>query len=141
MRGITNDAAFHAVWLYDRFTLSFRDVEDLLTERDVTVPYEAIRLWCHKSGPTFPRNLCRRHGRLADVWQVDNLFITIRGQRRYLRRDVDQDGDVLDILVTRCRDARATKRFFLKLLEKEDRRGSWLPTSCKAMRPPAGNSV
>ena len=107
----------HAVWLCHRFTLSFRDVEDLLALRGVTVSYEAIRLWCRKFGPTFARNLRRRHGRLGDVWHVDQVFVTIRGQRRYLWRAVDQDVAVLDILVTRRRDARAAKRFFRKLLK------------------------
>ena len=107
----------HAVWLCHRFTLSFRDVEDLLALRGVTVSYEAIRLWCRKFGPTSARNLRRRHGRLGDVWHVDEVFVTIRGSRRYLWRAVDQDGDILDILVTRRRDAGAAKRFFRKLMK------------------------
>ena len=107
----------HAVWLYFRFTLSFRDVKDLLAERGVTVSYEAVRLWCRKLGPAFARSLRRRQGRLGDIWQVDEVFIKIRGERRYLWRAVGQDGDVLDILVTRRRDARAAKRFFRKLLK------------------------
>ena len=107
----------HAVWLCHRFTLSFRDVEDLLALRGVTVSYEAIRLWCRKFGPTSARNLRRRHGRLGDVWHVDEVFVTIRGSRRYLWRAVDQDGDILDILVTRRRDTGAAKRFFRKLLK------------------------
>ena len=92
----------HAVWLYHRFTLSFRDVEDLLAERGVTVSYEAIRSWCRKFGPAYARTLRRRQGRLGDIWHVDELFITIRGERHYLWRAVDQDGDVLDILVQCC---------------------------------------
>ena len=70
----------HAVWLYHRFTLSFRDVEDLLAKRGVTFSYEAIRLWCRKFGRTFARNLRRQHGRLGNAWHVDAVFITIRGQ-------------------------------------------------------------
>ena len=104
----------HAVWLYHRFTLSFRDVEDLLAERGVTVSHEAIRLCCRKSGTTFARDLCRRHGRLGDVWHVVGGFITMPGQRRYLWRAAGQDGPVTDILVTRKRDRRAAKRFFRK---------------------------
>jgi putative transposase len=111
----------HAVWLYHRFTLSFRDVEDLLAERGVTVSYEAIRSWCRKFGPEYARILRRRQGRLGDIWHVDELFITIRGQRHYLWRAVDQDGDVLDILVTRRRDKRAAKRFFRKVLRHQER--------------------
>ena len=106
-----------AVWLYNRFTLSFRDVEDLLAARGVTVSYETIRSWCRKFGPAFARTLRRRQGRLGDIWHVDEVFITIRGERHYFWRAVDQDGDVLHILVTRHRDRRAAKRFFRKVLK------------------------
>jgi hypothetical protein len=112
----------HAIWLYHRFALSFRDVEDLLAERGITVSYEAIRSWCRKFGPEYARTLRRRQGRLGDIWHVDELFITIRGQRHYLWRAVDLDGDVLDILVTRHRDQRAATRFFRKILKHEGRR-------------------
>ena len=108
-----------AVWLYHRFTLSFRDVEDLLAERGILVSYEAIRYWCLKFGPRYARSLRRKQGRLGDIWHVDELFITIRGQRYYLWRAVDQDGDVIDILVTRRRDRRAAKRFFRKMLKHQ----------------------
>jgi putative transposase len=111
----------HAVWLYHRFTLSFRDVEDLLAERGITVSYEAIRSWCRKFGASYARTLRRRQGRRGDIWYVDELFVTIRGQRYYLWRAVDQDGDVLDILVTRRRDQRAAKRFFRKVLKRQQR--------------------
>ena len=109
----------HAVWLYHRFTLSFRDVEDLLAERGVTVSYEAIRSWCRKFGAEYARTRRRRQGRLGDIWHVDEVFITIRGERHYLWRAVDQDGDVLDILVTRHRNKRAAKRFFRKVLKRQ----------------------
>ena len=109
----------HAVWLYHRFTLNFRDGEDLLAERGVTVFYEAIRSWRRKFGPAYACTLRRRQGRLGDIWHVDEGFITIRGERHYLWRAVDQDGDVLDILVTRHRDRRATKRFFRKVLKHQ----------------------
>jgi putative transposase len=107
----------HAVWLYHRFCLSFRDVEDLLAERGVTVSYESIRQWCLQFGPEYARRLKRRRGRLGDTWYLDEVFITIRGQRYYLWRAVDQDGDVIDILVQRRRDRHAAKRFFRKLLK------------------------
>ena len=71
----------YAVWLYHRFTLSFRDVEDLLAERGVTVSYEGIRSWCRKFGAEYARTLRRRQGRLGDIWDVDEVFITIRGER------------------------------------------------------------
>ena len=109
----------HAVWLYHRFTLSFRDVEDLLAERGILVSYEAIRHWCRKFGPSYARKLRRKQGKLGDIWHVDELFITIQGQRRYLWRAVDQDGDVIDILVTKRRDRRAAKRFFRRALEHQ----------------------
>ena len=104
----------HAVWLFHRFTLNLRDVEDLLAERDVSVSYEAVRLWCRKFGPAYARNLPCRQGRLGDVWRLDEVFIMIRAERHCLWRAVDPDGDSLDILVTHRRDARAGKRFFRK---------------------------
>ena len=111
----------HAVWLYHRFCLSFRDVEDLLAERGVTVSYEAIRQWCQTFGLNYARRLRRRRGRLGDTWYLDELFVTIRGQRQYLWRSVDQDGDVIDILVQSRRDRRAAARFFRKLLKGQGR--------------------
>ncbi|MGB5295755.1 MAG: IS6 family transposase [Thermoanaerobaculia bacterium] len=107
----------HAVWLYYRFCLSFRDVEDLLAERGVIVSYETIRQWSRKFGAEYARKLKRRQGRLGDTWHLDELFVTIQGERQYLWRAVDQDGDVIDILVQPRRDRRAAKRFFRKLLK------------------------
>jgi len=97
----------HGVWLYHRFSLSFRDVEELLAKRGVMVTYETIRQWCRKFGPEYARKLYRRQGRLGDVWHLDEVFVKIRGERHYLWRAVDQDGDVIDILVQRYRNARA----------------------------------
>ena len=85
----------HAVWLYYRFGLSFRDVEDLLAERGITVTYEAIRLWCRTFGLDYARRLRRRRGRQGDTWYLDELFVKIQGQQQYLWRAVDEDGDVL----------------------------------------------
>jgi putative transposase len=107
----------HAVWLYHRFCLSFRDVEDLLAERGITVSYETIRHWCRKFGTRYARRLKRREGRLGDTWYLDELFVNIQGQRQYLWRAVDQDGDVIDILVQPRRDRRAAERFFRRLLK------------------------
>ena len=107
----------HAVWLYHRFTLSFRDVEDLLAERGIIVSYEAIRFWCLKFGPEYARSIKRNRDRLGDTWHVDEVFVKIQGQQLYLWRAVDQDGDVLDILVTKRRNKRAAKRFFRKVLK------------------------
>jgi putative transposase len=111
----------HAVWLYHRFGLSFREVEELLAKRGIVVSYESIRQWCCKFGPEYARNLRRRKGRLGDVWHLDEVFVNIQGQRHYLWRAVDQDGDVIDILVQRRRNGRAAKRFFRKLLKGQGR--------------------
>jgi putative transposase len=107
----------HAVWLYFRFCLSFRDVEELLFERGVVVTYEAIRKWCGKFGQQYANQLRRRRPRPGDKWHMDEVFLTIKGERHYLWRAVDQEGHVLDILVQRRRDKRAAKRFFRKLLK------------------------
>jgi len=109
----------HAVWLYHRFALSFRDIEDLFAKRGIIVSYESIRYWCQKFGLSYARKLRRKQGTLGDIWHVDELFITIQGQRRYLWRAVDQDGDVIDILVTKCRDRRAAKRFLRRALKHQ----------------------
>ena len=109
----------HSVWLYYRFSLSFRDVEELLAKRGVLVTYETIRQWCRKFGPEYAHNLKRRQGRLGDIWHLDEVFVKIRGERHYLWRAVAQDGDVIEILVQRKRNARAAKRFFRKLLKSQ----------------------
>jgi putative transposase len=106
----------HAVWLYHRLSLSIRDVEDLPAKRGITVTHESIRQWCRKFGPEYARKLKRRQGRLGDVWHLDEVFVRIGGKRHYLWRAVDQDGDVIEILVQRYRNALAAKRFFRKLL-------------------------
>jgi hypothetical protein len=107
----------HAVWLYFRFCLSYRDVEELLFARGVTVTYEAIRKWCRKFGQPYANAL--RHGRPkpGDTWHLDEVFLTINGKRSYLWRAVDQEGNILDILVQRWRDKNAAKTFFRKLLK------------------------
>jgi putative transposase len=105
-----------ALWVYHRFCLSFRDVEDLLAERGISVSYEAIRQWCWKFGPDYARRLKRKQGRLGDTWYLDELFVRINGQQQYLWRAVDQDGDVIDILLQSRRDQRAAERFLRRLL-------------------------
>ena len=111
----------HAVWLYHRFGLSFRDVEDLLAERGVTVTYEAIRQWCLTFGLDYARRLRRRRGRQGDTWYLDEMFVKIQGRQQYLWRAVDEDGDVIDILVQSRRNRRAAARFFRKLLKRRGR--------------------
>jgi putative transposase len=107
----------HTVWLYSRFCLSYRDVEELLFVRGVIVSYEAIRKWYRKVGQQFANQLRRRRPRPGDKWHLDEVFLTINGGRHYLWRAVDQDGNVLDILVQRRRDKIAAKKFFRKLLK------------------------
>ena len=107
----------HVVWLYYRFSVSLRDVEDLLAKRGVIVSHETIRQWIRKFGPQYARTLVRRRGRLGDTWYLDEVFVTIQGKRQYLWRAVDEDGDVIDILVQPRRDRHAAKRFFRKLLK------------------------
>jgi putative transposase len=111
----------HAVWLYYRFSLSFRDVEDLLAQRGIDVTYETIRQWCEKFGPGYAAKLKRRQGRLGDTWYLDEVFVTIRGQRQYLWRAVDQDGDLIDILVQPRRNRHAAEKFFRTLLKSQGR--------------------
>ena len=95
-----------------RFCLSFRDAEDLLAQRGVTVTYETIRQWCQRFGPVYARRLRRRRGRMGDTWHLVEVFVTIQGRQQYLWRAVDEDGDVLDILVQSHRNRRAAVRFF-----------------------------
>jgi putative transposase len=109
----------HCVWLYHRFPLSFREVEEMMEmmlERGVVVSHETVRQWCAKFGQTYANALRRRRARPGDTWHLDEVFIKIRGKTHYLWRAVDQDGTVLDILVTSRRDAKAATRFFRKLL-------------------------
>ncbi len=106
----------YAVWLYHRFNLSHRDIEDLLAERGIEVSYESVRLWCNKFGPVFSRRLKRKHLGFGDTFFIDEVFVNIRGQRHYLWRAVDQDGDVVDVYLQSRRDAKAAKRFFRRLL-------------------------
>src|ERR671928_706628 len=101
----------HAVWLYFRFNLSHRDVEELLAERAIQVSYEAIRLWCRKFGPAYAEQLRRSRPGPADKWHVDEMQLTIRGKRYWLWRAVDQDGFVLDILVQERRNEQAAVAF------------------------------
>ena len=111
------DIIRYAVWLYYRFNLSHRDVEDLLAERGVVVSYESVRCWCNKFGPQYARRLKRRHNGFGDTLYIDEVFVKICGKQRYLWRAVDQDGEVVDIFLQRRRDGKAAKRFFNRLLK------------------------
>jgi len=105
------------VWLYFRFALSYRDVEELLAERGVILSYETVRQWCQKFGQPYANALRRRHPRPGDKWHVDEVFVSINGTQQYLWRAVDQDGTVLDILVQARRDKAAAVKFLRKLLK------------------------
>ena len=107
----------HRVWLYFRFPLSFREVEELMLLRGVAVSYETIRRWCAKFGQAYANQLRRRRPRPGDKWHLDEVFVGINGRLRYLWRAVDQHGNVLDVLVQSRRNAVAAQRFFRKLLK------------------------
>src|ERR1700731_3794757 len=109
----------HAVWLYLRFTLSYRDVEDLLAERGLDISYETIRSWVIKFGPVIARRLRRRRPRPSNRWHLDEMVVRSDGERMYLWRAVDHEGEVLDMLMQRRRDTRAALRLMRKLLRKQ----------------------
>jgi len=106
----------HAVWLYLRFTLSYRDVEELLAERGLDISYETVRCWVLKFGPVIARRLRRCRPRPSNRWHLDEMVVRIAGQRMYLWRAADYEGEVLDMLVQRRRDSRAALRLMRKLL-------------------------
>src|SRR5918998_1032739 len=108
----------HAVWLYVRFTLSYRDVEDLLAERGLEVSYETVRRWVLKFGPAIARRLRQQRPKPSPRWHLDEMEMRIGGERVYLWRAVDDEGEVLDVLVQRRRDKRAALRLMRKLLRK-----------------------
>src|SRR5437667_4465559 len=127
----------HAVWLYFRFHLSFRDVEDLLAERGVVVSHEAIRQWCVKFGAAFAAGLRRGRGRAGDKWHVDEVALKIRGKRHWLWRAVDQHGIVLDILVQKRRDQNAAECFLGQLVDGVGYEPRVVITDKLASYPPA----
>jgi putative transposase len=108
----------HAIWLYARFTLSFRDVEELLAERGIDASYETVRRWFLKFGPSIAANIRRSRPRPSDHWHLDEMVISIRGGKYWLWRAVDNEGEVLDFLVQRRRDAQTAKKLMVKLLKK-----------------------
>ena len=143
------DIISHAVWLYHRFGLSFRDAEDVLTQRGITVTYETIRQWCQTFGLDYARRLRRRRGRMGDTWYLDELFVRIQGRQQYLWRAVDEDGDTIDVLVQSRRNRRAALRFFRKLLKGQgcvprrlitDKLRSY-PAACRTVMPSVVHST
>jgi putative transposase len=109
----------HAVWLYFRFPLSLRLVEEMLLERGILVSYETVRRWALKFGPAYARRLRRKPPSRRDIWHLDEVVVTITGQKHWLWRAVDQDGYVLDEVVQRRRNTTAAKRLLRRLLRKQ----------------------
>jgi putative transposase len=109
----------YAVWLYFRFPLSLRLVEEMLLERGVVVSYETVRRWALKFGPDYARRLKRKTPSRRDIWHLDEVVITIAGQKHWLWRAVDQDGYVLDEIVQTRRNTKAAKRLLKRLLKKQ----------------------
>ena len=108
----------HAIWLYSRFTLSFRDVEDLLAERGITVSYETIRRWVNHFGPMVAADLRKRRPKPHTTWHLDEVYLKINGRMVYLWRAVDAEGEVLDVLIQSRRNKRAALKLMRKLLRK-----------------------
>ena len=107
-----------AIWLYVRFTLSFRDVEDLLAERGIMVSYETVRRWVNHFGPMIAANLRKRRPKPYTTWHLDEVYLKIDGRMVYLWRAVDAEGEVLDVLVQAKRNKRAALKLMRKLLKK-----------------------
>jgi len=106
------------VWLYYRFNLSHRDVEELLAERGIVVSHESIRCWCNKFGAAYAQRLRRKHAGFGDTFYIDEVFVKIQGTQRYLWRAVDQAGEVVDVYLQDRRDGNVAKRFFRCLLKR-----------------------
>lgn len=108
----------HAVWLYARFNLSLREVEEMLLERGIEVSYETVRRWMRKFGPQIARNLRRRQARPGDIWHLDEVVVKVEGRTFWLWRAVDRHGVVLDEILQSKRDTRAAKRLLTTLLKR-----------------------
>jgi putative transposase len=109
----------HAVWLYFRFALSYRDVEDMLAERGIDVTYETVRRWALKFGTAIACKLRRGRPRPHEQWHLDEVFVSINGRQFYVWRAVDSEGEVLDILVQPRRDRKAALKLMRKLLKRQ----------------------
>ncbi|ACL62873.1 IS6-like element ISMno6 family transposase [Methylobacterium nodulans] len=127
------DIIQRAVWLYLRFTLRFRDVEELLAERGITVTYESIRRWVLTFGPTIARGLRARRPKPHARWHLDEVFVRISGTQMDLWRAVDAEGEVLDVLLQTKRDRRAAQKLMRKLLKKQGMAPeTWVTDKCPA---------
>jgi putative transposase len=127
----------HVVWLYFRFPLSLRMVEEMLAARGIVVSHETVRQWALKFGQAFANQIRRRLPNAGDKWHLDEVVIAIAGKKHWLWRAVDQDGFVLDVLVQSRRDQRAAKRLLRKLLKKQGRPPRVLITDKLASYPAA----
>ena len=107
----------YVVWLYHRFNLTQRDIEDLLAERCIVVSYEPIRLWCNKFGPQYAKRLKRRHQGFGDTFTIDEVVVKIQDRQQYLWRAVDQDGEVVDVFLLTRRNGKSAIRCFKRLLK------------------------
>lgn len=135
----------HAIWLYVRFSLSFRDVQELLSQRGISVTYEAIRAWTLKFGPSFAQTLKKRNYRKGDKWHVDEMCVMINKHRYWLFRAVDEEGFELDVMLQARRNKNAVIRFFSKVLNSQAKAPRVIVTDkllsykkpCKFMMPEA----
>jgi putative transposase len=109
----------HTVWLYFRFPLSLRLAEEMLLERGIVVSYETVRRWAIKFGPEYARRIKRKRPSRHDTWHLDEVVVSIAGEKHWLWRAVDQDGYVLDEIVQARRDTKAAKRLLKRLLKKQ----------------------
>jgi len=107
-----------AIWLYLRFTLSFRDVEDLLAERGIVISYETVRRWVNHFGPIIAAELRKRRPKPHSIWHLDEVYLKIDGRMVYLWRAVDAEGEVLDVLVQSERNKHAALKLMRKLLTR-----------------------
>jgi len=130
-----------AVWLYARFTLSYRDIEEILAERGIDVPYETARRWFLKFGPTIAANLRRLRPRPSDHWHLDEMVVRINGKKHWLWRAVDNEGEELDFLVQTRRNAKAARKLMKKLLKKYGFAPSRIVTDKLASYPAAFKAI
>src|SRR5437764_13539744 len=131
----------HTVWLYFRFPLSLRMVEEMLAARGITVSHETVRQWARKFGQAFANQIRRRLPAAGDKWHLDEVCLMIRGQKHWLWRAVDQDGVVLDGLVQSRRDKKAPKRLLRQLLQRQERPPPGLITDKLATHSAAKDEV
>ena len=122
------DIIRQAVWLYFRFTMSYRDVEDLLADRGIDVSYETVRLWVLKFGQAYARRIRKRRDPAFDVWHLDEVIVNIGGKQMYLWRAVDGEGEVLDVLVQKRRNKQAALKLMRKLLKSQGVRPTQIVT-------------